>query len=170
MVIWVIGLAGAGKTAVGRELYRQIGGAHPNTVFLDGDMVREIMGGDLGHTVEDRKRNAGRICRLCRVLDNQHIHVICAILSLFREDQRWNRENFRQYFEIYLRVSMETLFRRNQKGLYADAREGRVRNVVGMDIPFEPPENPDCVFDNDDEAADLSGSVRELIARMPVFI
>ena len=61
MVIWIIGLAGAGKTTIGREVYHRIKRQKPNVIFLDGDDVRAIMGNDLGHTIEEREVNAWRI-------------------------------------------------------------------------------------------------------------
>jgi adenylylsulfate kinase len=149
MVIWLIGLAGAGKTTVGRALYEQIKLRDPATVFLDGDHVREIMGDDLGHSLEQRRQNGLRITRLCRYLDRQGINVVCAILSLFEEQQRWNRKNYSDYFEVFIDVPMDVLVVRDQKGLYSGAKAGRIPNVAGVDIPFTRPANPDMIVRND---------------------
>lgn len=149
MVIWLIGMSGAGKTAIGRELWRQLKLARPATVFLDGDEIREVFADDLGFTLEDRRANAGRICRLCRLLDRQGVDVVCSILSLFPESRAWNRAHLTDYFEVYVRVSFEELVRRDPKGLYRRALAGEARNVVGVDIPFVPPEDPDLVLDNE---------------------
>ena len=148
MVIWLVGLAGAGKTVIGREVFALLRERKPNVVFLDGDDVREIMGGDLGHTVEDRRKNAWRVCHLCEYLDRQGIDVVCAILSIFHDTQRWNRENVSQYFEVYIDVPMQELIARDQKGLYSQALAGNRRDVVGIDIPFDPPPERDLVVHN----------------------
>ena len=140
MVIWLIGLAGAGKTTIGREVYDRLKQRKPTVVFLDGDHVRRIMGNDLGHTVEDRRQNAWRICHLCEYLDSQGIDVVCSILSLFQEHQNWNRQNCSAYFEVYIDVTIDELAARDQKGLYSEAFAGRMKNVVGVDIPFTPPQ------------------------------
>ena len=147
MVIWLIGLAGAGKTTIGQELYALLKERRPNVVFLDGDHVRTIMGNDLGHTIEDRRANAWRVCRLCRYLDAQGIDVVCAILSIFPDTQKWNRENYARYFEVYIDVPMDELVARDQKGLYSGALSGKIRDVVGFDIPFQPPQ-ADLVVSN----------------------
>jgi len=55
MVVWLIGLAGAGKTTIGREVVSRLRSRNRATVFIDGDAMRAIMGEDLGHTVEDRR-------------------------------------------------------------------------------------------------------------------
>ena len=149
MVIWLIGLAGAGKTTIGREVDALLRARKPNVVFLDGDHVRNIMGDDLGHTVEDRRTNAWRVCRLCEYLDAQGIDVVCAILSIFLDTQEWNRESYSHYFEVYIDVPMDELVARDQKGLYSGAASGRIPDVAGFDIPFQPP-NADLVVYNGD--------------------
>lgn len=148
MVIWLIGLAGAGKTSIGRELYARLKAQKPNVVFLDGDDVRAIMGADLGHTLEDRRANGWRVCRLCQYLDKQGLDVVCAILSLFQEHQDWNRVHYSRYFEVYVQVSMEVLIARDQKGLYSRARAGEISDVAGIDLPFTPPARADLVIQN----------------------
>ncbi|MFC1902370.1 adenylyl-sulfate kinase [Chloroflexota bacterium] len=149
MVIWLIGLSGAGKTVIGKEVCGLLKAKRSNVVFLDGDIIREIMGSDVGHTIEDRRTNAGRVCRLCRYLDSQGIDVVCAILSIFSESQRWNRENIPQYFEVYLRVPFRMLLERDSKGLYRQALAGDITDVVGVDIDFPEPAHPDLIIDND---------------------
>jgi adenylylsulfate kinase-like enzyme len=166
MVIWLIGLAGAGKTTLGRALYEQIKLQDPATVFLDGDHVREIMGDDLGHSLEQRRQNGLRITRLCRYLDRQGINVVCAILSLFHEQQRWNRENYSDYFEVFIDVPMDVLIARDQKGLYSGAKAGRILNVAGIDIPFAPPANPDMVLRNDGEMRQIDAMVSATLGRV----
>jgi hypothetical protein len=88
----------------------------------------------------DRRRSAMRNARLCRLLAEQGADVVCATISLFHEVQRWNRENIPGYREIYLRVPIDELRRRDSKGIYAGAQRGDARNVVGLDVPAEAPE------------------------------
>ena len=113
MVIWIIGLAGAGKTTIGSQVYNLLKSRKPNVVFLDGEDVRTIVGDDLGHTIEDRKTNIWRICRLCHCLDKQGIDVVCSTLSNQHDAQEWNRKNYTQYFEVYLDVPMDVLVARD---------------------------------------------------------
>lgn len=164
LVVWVIGLAGAGKTSIGRELARLLRRRRPGVVFLDGDDIREIMGADLGHTLEDRLHNAWRICRLCRYLDRQEIDVVCAILSLFEQTREWNRAKLSRYFEVYLDVPLAELEARDQKGLYSGARAGTVRNVAGVDLPFAPPARPDLVLPNGSGAPDVLRQADRILA------
>ena len=167
MVIWLIGLAGAGKTTIGQELYALLRARRPNVVFLDGDHVRTIMGNDLGHTMEDRMANAWRVCRLCKYLDDQGIDVVCAILSIFPETQKWNRENYARYFEVYIEVPMDELVARDQKGLYSGALSGQIQDVVGFDIPFQPPQ-ADLVVSNGEPMRPPASLAAQIAAAMDI--
>jgi adenylylsulfate kinase-like enzyme/phosphohistidine swiveling domain-containing protein len=147
-VFWITGLSGAGKTTVGRELWRQLRAAGRSAIFLDGDALREVIAEDLGHSISNRRRSAMRNARLCRLLSSQGQDVVCPTISLFHEVQRWNRENIPGYREIYLRVPMDELRRRDSKGIYAAAHRGDLRDVVGLDVPAELPLAPDLILDN----------------------
>ena len=149
MIIWLIGLSGAGKTTIGRCLYKRIKSENSNLVFLDGDILRDVWGDSLGHTIAGRNVNAHRISNLCLMLDKQGIHVVAAVLSMFPEWQAWNRQSFSQYFEVYLDAPMDLLRTRDTKGLYAGAEAGTIENVVGVDLPFPPPAAPDMTLDSD---------------------
>jgi len=162
-------MAGAGKTVVGEALYRNLKTDYANLVFVDGDVIRKVWGEEMGHTIPERKKNADRICRLCHMLDQQGIHVVCSILSLFAESREWNRYNYKHYFEIFIDVAMDTLIQRDQKGLYSGAMAGEIKNVVGFDIPFDPPATPDLVINNDTHREDFKEVVDDIIRRLPTM-
>jgi adenylylsulfate kinase len=149
MVIWIIGLSGTGKTTLARQVVERIRQLNGKVVLLDGDLIRTLFGNDVGHTIEGRRRNAQRLSVLSKFLADQGIHVVAAVLSIFPEWRRWNRENIPDYSEVYIKASMQTLLRRDIKNLYARAVRGEIVNVVGVDIPFPEPENPELVIEND---------------------
>lgn len=148
-VFWITGLSGAGKTTVGRLLWGLLRSRSPSVIFLDGDILREIFGNDLGHSQADRLQSAMRNSRMCKMLSDQGADVVCATISLFRECQEWNRANIPGYREIYLRVPMEVLVKRDPKTLYSRALRGEVKDVMGVDLPFDEPSNPEIAVEND---------------------
>lgn len=150
-VYWITGLSGAGKTTIGKLLYEKIKEQHPNTVFLDGDMMRKVFGEDLGYTKEERRKCAMRYSRLCAMLQAQGLNVICCTISMFDSVREWNRENIPNYKEIYVKVSMETLIARDQKGLYSGMSEEKQKEVVGVHLDIEEPRCPDLILENDGE-------------------
>lgn len=150
-VYFFTGLSGAGKTTLGGLFCRRLKNTKPNVVYLDGDEIRPVFGEDSGYTQEERLRWAGRIFRVCKMLSDQGIDVVCCSIAMFESVRQWNRENIQNYKEIYIRVNKETLLARNQKGLYTSGR-----NVVGIDIPFDEPKHPDLVIQNDGEKDPLT--------------
>lgn len=149
MVYWVTGLSGAGKTTIGELLYEKIKEQNANTVFFDGDELRKVFGDDLGYTKEERRKCAMRYARLCALLARQGIHVVCCTISMFDSVREWNRENIKDYVEAYVKVSMETLQKRDQKGLYSGVTEEKEKDVVGVHLEFEEPKHPDLILQND---------------------
>jgi adenylylsulfate kinase-like enzyme len=166
-VFWITGLSGAGKTTLGRELCSRLRSGGRPVAFLDGDALRSAIAEDLGYSAGDRRRSAMRNARLCRLLAEQGADVVCATISLFHEVQRWNRENIPGYREIYLRVPIDELRRRDSKGIYAGAQHGDGRDdgrdVVGLDVQAEVPEAPDLVLDNYG-ALDVAAAVDRILA------
>lgn len=150
-VYWITGLSGAGKTTIGKLLYERLKEQYPNTVFLDGDTLREVFGNDLGYTKEERRKCAMRYSRLCAMLQEQGMNVVCCTISMFDSVRDWNREHIQNYKEIYVKVSMGTLRRRDQKGLYSGKADEECKEIVGVQLEMEEPKSPDLVVENDGE-------------------
>lgn len=165
MVIWLIGLSGSGKTTLGREIVRLWRRQAPNTVLVDGDEIRRAFRQDMqpaDYSVEGRRLNARRILELCAWLDGQQQNVVCSVLSIFPELRAENRTRFRSYFEVFLNPPLQTLLQRDTKGLYHKARAGELDNVVGIDIPFPAPENPDLEVDTS-ESQDVVAMAQHIL-------
>ena len=150
-VYWVTGLSGAGKTTIGKKWYEELKRSYDNVVLLDGDELRQVFGNDLGYTKEDRLKSAMRNARLCKMLGEQDIHVVCCTISMFDEVREWNRNNIADYVEIYVKVSMEVLHERDQKNLYTKAKVGQEEDLAGITFQVEEPKCPDLVLGNNGE-------------------
>lgn len=166
MVVWIIGLSGAGKTTLANEVVAHVRRIQSNVILIDGDMVREVFGNDLGHTMEDRRTNARRICQLGKLLDDQGINVVCAILSLFPETREWNREHLKNYYEIFIDTPMQDLVQRDSKGIYRRFNSGEIRDVAGMDIEFPRPDNADLVINNINSRETLIGFAKTIVEKI----
>jgi adenylylsulfate kinase len=164
MVVWIIGLSGAGKTTLAEKVVEQLRENNNNVILLDGDVLREVFGGDADHTVEGRAKNAKRLSHLSKFLADQGIHVVAAVLSIFPEWQQWNRDNITNYCQIYLDVPLHILLKRETKGLYAGALKGSIKNVVGIDIDFPEPVGNNLVLDNSIDKKDFSDFIDKILA------
>jgi len=164
MVIWNIGLSRAGKTTLSRLLYEKLKPKIPNLVLLDGDIIRTLFSNDIDHTIEGRLKNAERLSHFSKFLADQDIHVIAAVLSIFPEWREWNRKNIIGYQEVYIKASMEALKKRDTNGLYLAAEQGTLKNVVGYDIPFPEPKNPDLVIENNSTESDFIHMTEQVLS------
>ena len=155
-VYFFTGLAGAGKTTVGGLFYRRLKERRPDAVLIDGDQCRTAAGHSTAegavliedrYTTEARKAGARGTFQYCRRLADEGRDVVICSIAMYSEIRDWNRENIENYREIYVKVTRKTLYRRDQKKLYSSG----VRNVVGVDLPYDEPERPDIVIQNDGE-------------------
>ena len=151
MVIWFLGKSASGKTFLGGKLYDELRVNCPNIIFLDGDLLRNAISKDLGHSKEDRYISEERRSKLSKILSDQGIHVIMSGLSNEPEIREWNKKNIKDYLEIYLKTDKNTLYRRDPKGIYKNYFKGEMNNVVGEDIVFKEPVAPWMTIDNDSD-------------------
>lgn len=149
MVIWVTGLAGSGKTSLCNALYRLLKPKMPELLLLDGDAVRSALGQDLSYAEEDRVKQVKRLQNLAKVLSEQNLVVIVAVVYAHPDLLEWNRRNLQPYFEVYLKASLDAVGNRDIKGLYTKVRAGQTTNVVGVDIPWHAPTSPDLVINTE---------------------
>ena len=147
-VFWITGLSGAGKSTVADLLAIRLRAIRRPVLRLDGDVLRSIFAPEAAHGAEERLLLAMSYGKLCREVAEQGIDVVCATISMFHAVQRWNRQHIANYREIYLRVPIDELRRRDTKGLYGSVLRGDAANLVGVDIAAEFPENPDLTIEN----------------------
>ncbi len=169
MVFWIIGLSGAGKSHIGQALSETLKEKHNNVLFLDGDIIRGIVGDNLGYDLEARRESGWRICRLCQYLDSQGVLVVCSVISLFEEHRIWNREHYSNYYETFVRVPLKELISRDPKKLYSKNLQGACPNVAGMDLPFTEPTSSDLIIDNVEPFQDASMWASMIIEKAGFF-
>jgi adenylylsulfate kinase-like enzyme len=149
MIIWITGLSGAGKTSLAQEIKSRLRRLGEIAVMLDGDELREVFGAAAisrhNHGREGRLALAMQYAHLCRLVAAQGLTVVISTISLFREVHTWNRANLPGYFEIYLKVPLQELRRRDPKGIYHRYDSGEISNVAGLDLAIDEPESPDWV-------------------------
>ena len=146
-VFWVMGLPGSGKTTVGTKLYEYLKKKNDATVLFDGDVLRDIYQFK-DYSEEGRKKVSKITGRLIKLLTDQGMDVVGCFVSVNKDIRSWNRANLDNLKEIYLKVDVDELIKRDQKGLYSRALKGEIDNVIGINVPFEEPTGVDYIVEN----------------------
>lgn len=144
-VIWLVGLSGAGKTTLARNIEMELNGRGFLTQILDGDNIRMGLNNNLTFSEEDRTENIRRIAEVSKLFLNCGIICINAFITPTRKirEQIFQIIGRSNVIEIFVNAPVEVCERRDTKGLYSKARKGLIRNFTGIDSPFEDPVNPD---------------------------
>jgi sulfate adenylyltransferase len=145
--VFFTGLSGSGKSTLANGLLVKLmeDGRRPVTL-LDGDIVRTHLSSELGFSQEHRKLNVRRIGFVASEITKNGGIALCAPIAPYQSDRRFNRELISPlggFIEVYVDTSLAVCEERDVKGLYALAREGKLKQFTGIDDPYEEPENPE---------------------------
>jgi adenylylsulfate kinase len=126
--LWFTGLSGAGKSTVAHDLEERLHLQGKRTYVFDGDNVRHGLCGDLGFSMEDRRENLRRIAEMTRLFLDSGVISLAAFISPLAEDRAQIRGIIgpEDFIEVYCNCPLEICEKRDVKGLYKLAREGRV--------------------------------------------
>jgi adenylylsulfate kinase len=162
-VVWFTGLSAAGKSTIAHHLEKELFDRGIRAYVLDGDNVRHGINSNLGFSREDRKENLRRIAEISKLYVDAGIFILAAFISPYREDRGYIKEIVGpdDFFEIYVKCSLDVCENRDPKGLYKKARAGIIKNYTGIDAPYEEPLSPDLEIDT--EELDVESSVRKVL-------
>lgn len=163
-VLWFTGLSGSGKSTLANALARYLFENNIQTYVLDGDNIRHGLNKDLGFTDEDRKENIRRIGEVSKLFVDSGQIVLTAFISPFREDRQQVKDilSENEFFEVYVKCSLDECEVRDPKGLYKKARNNEIKHFTGIDSPYEEPENPAIIVDT--ETQDIEQSVKQIVS------
>ncbi|WP_034356695.1 adenylyl-sulfate kinase [Helicobacter jaachi] len=169
MIIWIMGLNGAGKTSTARELKAIFAQHNRDSLILDGKHLREIFEQN-AYDKAARIALGIRYAQLAKTLSEQSNKIIIiAANGMLKEVCAYNRAHLQEYYEIFLDVPESVLQKRDSSGIYTRFKKGLVKNVGGLDLVVDKPTNAHlCVpYDSALSAHDVAQKIADFILSQP---
>lgn len=148
--VWFTGLSGSGKSTVASALTALLTSRGVLTYTLDGDNLRHGLNGDLGFSADDRNENVRRVGEVARLFADAGVVTLVPLISPYRAGRAHARTLHEAaglpFIEVFVDTPIELCEQRDPKGLYAEARAGRITGFTGIDDPYEPPLHAELVL------------------------
>ena len=163
-VIWLTGIPGSGKTTLALELQKFYEQNGLPLEILDGDEIRKTLSKDLGFSPEDRKEHNRRVIFVAQILAKNGVTTIVPLISPYRETRAFARKEIPNFVEVWVKASVDECIKRDPKGLYKKAIAGEIKNLTGLQAPYEEPENAELIIDT--EAQTVEESIKQIISKL----
>ena len=153
--LWFMGRPSAGKSTLASHVENRLVEKGYPIENLDGDEIRKHLHPDLGFSREDRRTNNRRTAYIAKLLNRNDIPVIVGMITPFRDSQEQARdiiEDEGDFVLVYVKCSVKRAQERDPKGLYEQAREGKIEKFTGINHPFQEPMNPEIVVDTEEQS------------------
>jgi adenylyl-sulfate kinase len=148
--VWLTGLSGSGKSTVASALTTLLTARGVLTYTLDGDNLRHGLNRDLGFSADDRTENVRRVGEVARLFADAGVVTLVPLISPYRAGRDHARALHDaaglDFVEVFVDTPIEVCEGRDPKGLYAQARAGKLTGFTGIDDPYEAPLTPELVL------------------------
>ena len=166
--VFFTGLSGSGKSTIANALMVKLMemGGRPVTL-LDGDVVRKHLSSELGFSKEHRDINIRRIGYVASEITKNGGIAICAPIAPYTATRRAVREMIESYgafIETHVATTVEECEKRDRKGLYKLAREGKIKEFTGISDPYELPTKAEIVLET--EGVDVDHCAHQVILKL----
>ena len=152
--LWFEGLSGSGKSTLINHLDQYLVKNNFHTYVLDGDNLRLRLNSDLGFSDNDRNENLRRAAEVSSLMVDAGLLVLAGFITPNEAQRKLIRSKFKeeQFIEIFISTPLDICEKRDIKGLYKKARDGKIDNFTGISSPFETPQNADLTIDTSDKS------------------
>jgi bifunctional enzyme CysN/CysC len=141
--VWFTGLSGSGKSTVASAVAKLLTERGVLSYTLDGDNLRHGLNGDLGFSADDRAENVRRVGEVARLFADAGVVALVPLISPYRAGRDHARALHDAaglpFLEVFVDTPLEVCEQRDPKGLYQQARAGKITGFTGIDDPYEPP-------------------------------
>lgn len=163
LTVFFTGLSGAGKSTLANAImYKLMETEDRPITLLDGDIVRQHLSSELGFSKEDRDIHVKRIGYVASEITKHGGVAICAPIAPYSNTRKVVRnmiDEVGSFVEIHVATPLSVCEERDTKGLYKQARAGKILDFTGVSDPYEEPENPEITVDTSDITVEESSAL-----------
>ena len=154
-VLVISGLSGSGKSTLAEGLSRILKARGRQVKVLDGDMLRTFFDGALLYSSQDRLMVSRILAYAAYLLSEQGVDVLLATMLSQRDAREFLAKRV-HYVEVHLDAEIDHIMEDDVKGIYSENSAKSQPHIVGHDLDFHAPENPDLVLETHDDPPEVS--------------
>lgn len=161
--VQMTGLSGSGKSTIAEAVKKMLQQKEYAVEIIDGDIYRKKLCPDLGFSKEDRHENIRRLGFVANLLATNKIITILAAINPYEAIRREVKDYGTHVKTVWINCDLDTLLKRDTKQLYRkamlpDTHPDKIKNLTGVNDPYEIPENPDLVINSNAETEEQSAA------------
>jgi adenylylsulfate kinase len=153
-VVWLTGMRRSGKSTLAKIVANRLTGAGRSVELLDEHGDAKLLIEGLGESREDHARVVRRFGFAAKAIARSGGIAVCAACSPWRDVRDQLRKEARRFAEVFVDCAIEKLMDRDADGTYKRALSGELKNVPGVDIPYEPPQHAEVTLRTDQETVE----------------
>ena len=121
---------------------------------------------DIGTTSDINNQSSNSIIKnlpeinILKSISDQKINIIISANITSERYRSWCKKNLKNIVQIYIKAKIEELIKRDYKGLYKKALKKKIKNVVGIDLPFRHPKKVDLYLENNSSKKDFLKKIK----------
>ena len=145
--LWITGIPASGKSTITRSLVNKLSSLGIKTVVLESDELRKILTPDATYDLEERDHFYRIMVLIGEIIVRSDVNIIFDATANKRAYRNHARSLIKKFVEVYVQCPVEICKKRDPKGIYRRAASGEAATVPGLQIPYEPPLDPDITID-----------------------
>jgi adenylylsulfate kinase len=165
-IVWLTGMSGSGKSTLAEYIKNTYQNEGYTVRIIDGDDIRDRDVEKLGFGRKDVEVNNLRIAKLClESKDNGFDLILVPVISPYDDVRKRTRSLLEPYYHlVYVEADIDSLKKRDTKGLYKAADQGLIHDLIGYSEinPYDKPSDADFVVNTNNNTL-LNNSKKSLL-------
>ena len=166
-IVWLTGLSGSGKSTILKRLYKILKNRKLKVKKIDGDFFRLKNKNKNSFTKSNIIKNNTSVIKYIIKIKKDYDIIIVALISPLQKIRKFAKKTFnKNYYEIHVHCSINTLKKRDTKSLYYKADKGLIDNLIGYNSHITYQKSLYSVVNINTDIYSVSESVRAICKKI----